>query len=342
MNSVLAHVHREDRDEVRAMIDKAGQDHQPHQMDFRIVRKGDETRFVSWQGEHVLDIQGNPTTVVGTIQDITDRKLTEKMMTEARDRALEASRLKSEFLANMSHEFRTPMTGILGLIDILRSTDLTGEQREYVDTLERCGGALLARVNDVLEFSKSEAGKLEPQVKDFELETVLVDVTEAISPLAEKKNLRMVRRDDFSPEFAGKELLQGDPDRLRQVLLNLLGNAVKFTENGEVTLHTEVAYETEDALRLRFQVHDTGIGIPPEKLGNVFEAFTQVDGSTTRQFGGTGLGLAICRGLVEMMEGEIGVDSTVGMGSTFWFEVGLRKVHGKADALPSETRGDAA
>jgi len=239
----------------------------------------------------------------------------ESELATARDAALAATRAKSEFLANMSHEIRTPMNGIIGMANVLRKTELTESQQEMVETIAQSGDLLLGIVNDILDFSKIEAGKLVFEKVDFDLRHVVEEAVELLGDRAAAKGLELALL--IHPEVPCA--VQGDPVRLRQVLVNLIGNAVKFTTQGEVVVDVAVEGGIAERPVFRFTVKDTGIGIPQESQADLFESFTQADGSTTRLHGGTGLGLAICKRLVAMMHGEIGVGSQPGMGSQFWF-----------------------
>lgn len=277
-------------------------------------------RFFSDHLSPSRDPDGSITGAGGISIDITARKLAEMARADYEMReasARETSRVKSEFLAKMSHEIRTPINAVIGMTGLLLDTPLTRSQREYGETIRQSADGLLGLVNDVLDFSKAEAGKMTLEKIDFELEQLIREIERTLSFSVTKKGLKLFR--SISPELP--RFLKGDPTRLRQVLLNLLNNAVKFTPFGHVTFEAELEQDAEGTPRVRFEISDTGIGISPEAMGRMFDAFSQADSSTTRRFGGTGLGLSICKHLVRLMGGDIGVESDEGRGSTFWFTI---------------------
>ncbi|HEY3240500.1 MAG TPA: response regulator, partial [Acidimicrobiia bacterium] len=276
---------------------------------------------ISLAASPILDPTGTVVGISSIAHDITDRRQIQEALAAARDEALEASRLKSQFLATMSHEIRTPMNGVIGLTGLLLDTELDALQRQYAEGIGNAGEALLSIINDILDFSKIEAGKLELETVDFDLAQLVEEVAELLAEPARHKGVEVLASCD--PELPNA--LSGDANRIRQVLLNLASNAVKFTAAGEVFVGARRHVEG-DGLVIRFEVTDTGIGIGAEHRDRLFEPFSQADASTTRRFGGTGLGLAISRQLVEAMGGEIGLDSEPGRGSTFWFTVPLERL----------------
>ncbi len=292
----------------------------------------DAVESVAEEGDYTLRVERDSSDELGTLMDGFNAMLDQiqqrdRQLEQARVEAETASRIKSEFVANMSHESRTPMNGVLGMAEVLLSTPLSDKQRRFVATINRSGQSLLTIINDILDFSKVEAGKLSLECIDFDLRDNVEDCVEMVAERAHAKGLEIACR---VPEGIPK-FLRGDPGRLRQVLVNLLGNAIRFTEEGEIVVNVRPIEKARNGTILQFEVKDTGIGIPEENRAHIFDSFSQADSSTTRRFGGTGLGLAICKRLVTLMGGEIGVQSEVGFGSTFWFTTWLESSRVQAD-----------
>ncbi|MEO7719677.1 MAG: PAS domain S-box protein [Capsulimonas sp.] len=304
---------------------------QTFEVEFR--RKDGTPRSVSMNARCVRDSNGKIEYFEGTVSDITERKEAEialhakneelerqkAELDRARGAALASARAKSEFLANMSHEIRTPMNGVIGMAGLLLDTPLTGEQRDYARIIQGSGDTLLKIINDILDFSKIEAGKLTIETAQFDLREAVEGAAGLLAPQAQEAGLTLVTR--IAPEIPA--WLMGDAGRIRQILTNFIGNAIKFTPSGEISVNASLVSGADGPIRIRLGVQDTGIGIPPHRQAAIFESFTQGDGSTTRKYGGTGLGLTICRQLTELMGGQIGLESTPGDGSNFWVELPL-------------------
>lgn len=295
-----------------------------YSLEKRYLKKDGSVIWINLTATLVFKANGEPDYFVSIVEDIHARKVAEQDRADliAREQAAqESSRLKSEFVANVSHEIRTPINGVLGMSGLLMDTPLNAEQKDYVEAIRHSADSLLTVVNDILDFSKVEAGKIELEVLSFDLSRVLQDIHKTLQFSAQQKKLLFL----LATDQQWRNFFKGDPGRISQVLVNLVGNAIKFTATGKVTLEVSTQEDTPTHSLLRFEVRDTGVGIPDEALNKMFKSFSQADSTVTRKFGGTGLGLSISKRLVELMNGEIGLFSEVGKGSTFWFTVRLEK-----------------
>ncbi len=315
----LAIVHPDDREAVQAIDSAAQATRGTVETEYRIVRRDGKVRLLHDRGEVTYDEEGRPLRCTGVVMDITERKRAESDLRLAKEAAEAASKAKSEFLGNVSHEIRTPMNGIIGMADLVLGTALNPEQRDCLEMLKGSAEYLLSLLNGILDFSKSEANEIRLDVTAFGLRATIHQALKPFIPAARGKNLH------FTWQVARDvpDELMGDALRLRQVLVNLVSNAIKFTEAGEVAVYVEGRPETGAQASVQFSVRDTGIGVPPDKQRIIFDAFSQADSSTTRKYGGTGLGLTIAARLVELMGGRIWVESTEGKGSTFRFDLRL-------------------
>ncbi len=343
-------MHPEDQKRVVPIIARYIRQQKPYEVEFRLKCEDGSWKWIFDRGKSFdINQDGRPNRAVGIHMDIDDRKRMEKKLLHTNQHleeqtalanrmaasAEKANSAKSDFLANMSHEIRTPMNGVIGMTGLLLDTELDTDQRRYAETVRVSGEALLNLVNDILDFSKIEAGKMDLEKLDFDLRSTLDDFTEMMAYKTEKKGLEFICFLD--PDVPS--LLRGDPGRLRQILINLAGNAVKFTDKGKIEVRGSVVTEEPSSVSVRFSVRDTGIGIPKNRLKDLFEQFSQINTSPSRKYGGTGLGLAISKRLASMMGGEIGVTSEEGVGSEFWFTARFAKQNAgtpPAETLPSE------
>ncbi len=338
-------LHPDDKSAAEESLNKALLGDESFDTEFRVVRPNGEVRYIKANALVQRDDAGKPVRMIGINYDITERKQALEDLREAVCKAEVANHAKSEFLANMSHEIRTPMNGVIGMTNLLLRTELNEKQHDLAQTVKYSAESLLCIINDILDFSKVEAGKLELETLDVDVNALVKECVTAMSFRGQEKGLQVT----CTADFLHPRWFSGDPGRIRQVLTNLMGNAIKFTEQGVINVNYSLQKTTGINTLLRIEVTDTGIGLSEEQQLNIFQRFSQADGSTTRKYGGTGLGLAICKQLVALMGGEIGVDSRIGEGATFWFTVSLAPAQerqilplSEADDAPKQSAATAA
>ena len=320
-------LHPDDRFRCESELQAVLESDEEFNTDFRVIWQNGEVHYIKANGQVQRDAQGNAERMIGINYDITDRKESFVKLQQALEKAEVANLAKSEFLANMSHEIRTPMNGVIGMINLLFDTHLNDQQQKYAQTAKSSAESLLGIINDILDFSKVEAGKLELEPLDFDIHQLMQDFSSMMLFRTQEKGLTF-----NCPVHATEPYwLNADVGRIRQILVNIVGNAIKFTEQGEINVSYVLEAQANNQTQLRFEVSDHGIGLTAEQKNQLFERFIQADGSTTRRYGGTGLGLAISKQLVELMHGKIGVESELGQGSTFWFTLILTNGQQPAD-----------
>jgi PAS domain S-box-containing protein len=335
-------LHPDDKERVLSVLNAHLTRRTPYEVEYRLRVKSGEWRWFHAKGQAIWDENGHATRMAGSLSDVTDRRLAEEALRNyaaqleqkndelaiAKEQAEEATRLKSEFLANMSHEIRTPMSGIIGLANVLLDSNLSSTERTYAQKMVNSAESLLQIINDILDISKIEAGRIEFDIRPFNMRALCEEVCSVTAIKAQEKSIEL--RLNYQPDDLHNAM--GDKGRIRQILNNLLGNAIKFTDKGSVEVSVCAKRQSDNNILFHVDVQDTGIGIAPDKVELIFEKFAQADQSTARRFGGTGLGLSICRQLAHMMGGKMGVASEEGKGSVFWFEIVLDEYMGAFEA----------